>query len=101
MATYDTQADDDPDLPSPFVRKVTRVPEARLRPSGSAGGSNLLARAAHNYAAVRSAAAAAAAASEAKTDAAAAPAQSTLSRMWNSPIGVKTVHFWFVLPLSI
>jgi hypothetical protein len=74
VATYDTQADDDPDLPSPFVRKVTRVPEARLRPSGSAGGSNLLARAAHNYAAVRSAAAAAAAASEAKTDAAAAPA---------------------------
>ncbi|KAI9670929.1 MAG: hypothetical protein M1817_003814 [Caeruleum heppii] len=26
--------------------------------------------------------------------AAAGPAQSTLSRLWNSPIGVKTVHFW-------
>lgn len=22
--------------------------------------------------------------------------QSTFQRMWNSPIGVKTVHFWYV-----
>ncbi|KAK4694434.1 hypothetical protein P7C71_g3147, partial [Lecanoromycetidae sp. Uapishka_2] len=27
-------------------------------------------------------------------DATAAPTQSTLSRLWNSPVGVKTVHFW-------
>ncbi|KAI9037714.1 mitochondrial pyruvate carrier family protein [Aspergillus affinis] len=28
------------------------------------------------------------------SDAAAADKQSTFQRMWNSPIGVKTVHFW-------
>lgn len=29
------------------------------------------------------------------TDAAAAPSQSNFQRLWNSPIGVKTVHFWY------
>ncbi|MCJ1297695.1 Mitochondrial pyruvate carrier 2 [Hypocenomyce scalaris] len=28
------------------------------------------------------------------TDAAAAPEQTTFQRLWNSPIGIKTVHFW-------
>ncbi|KAL8775808.1 MAG: hypothetical protein Q9194_003608 [Teloschistes cf. exilis] len=28
------------------------------------------------------------------TDAAPAPAQGTVSRLWNSPVGIKTVHFW-------
>ncbi|KAI4134885.1 MAG: hypothetical protein LQ347_001148 [Umbilicaria vellea] len=28
------------------------------------------------------------------TDAAAAPEQGTFQRLWNSPIGMKTVHFW-------
>jgi len=29
-------------------------------------------------------------------DATAAPSQSTFARLWNSPVGVKTVHFWYV-----
>ena len=29
------------------------------------------------------------------TDATAAPSQSTFQRLWNSPVGVKTVHFWY------
>lgn len=28
-----------------------------------------------------------------------AESQSYFQRMWNSPIGIKTVHFWYVLPL--
>ncbi|SLM40525.1 Mitochondrial pyruvate carrier [Lasallia pustulata] len=28
------------------------------------------------------------------TDAAAAPEQNSFQRLWNSPIGIKTVHFW-------
>ena len=29
------------------------------------------------------------------TDATAAPSQGTFQRLWNSPVGVKTVHFWY------
>lgn len=29
------------------------------------------------------------------TDATAAPTQGTFQRIWNSPVGVKTVHFWY------
>ena len=29
------------------------------------------------------------------TDATAAPTQGTFRRIWNSPVGVKTVHFWY------
>lgn len=28
-------------------------------------------------------------------DATAAPSQNTIQRLWNSPVGVKTVHFWY------
>lgn len=31
------------------------------------------------------------------SDAASAQQQSTFQRLWNSPVGVKTVHFWYVL----
>ena len=29
------------------------------------------------------------------TDTSTAPSQSTFQRVWNSPVGVKTVHFWY------
>lgn len=29
-------------------------------------------------------------------DATAAPSEGLLQRLWNSPVGVKTVHFWCV-----
>lgn len=30
------------------------------------------------------------------SDAGSAEQQSTFQRLWNSPVGVKTVHFWYV-----
>ena len=35
------------------------------------------------------------------TDAAAAPEQTTFQRLWNSPIGIKTVHFWYAQPCQL
>jgi hypothetical protein len=37
------------------------------------------------------------------TDASAAAGeqQSTFQKMWNSPVGVKTVHFWYGFSISI
>jgi hypothetical protein len=35
------------------------------------------------------------------SDAAAAEQQSTFQRMWNSPVGLKTVHFWYALEIQL